>query len=203
MKLSELKDEEIPSLDRQRKTEFLFAPVVDGGESADVALLLGGGIETQDRVKAAAKLYRAGRVKYIVPTGGVETEYHGETVIEAEAMRRWLKEKGVKEEHIFPETQARTTAENMMFGAITILRNLPFQPFRVFIVTSQAHLLRSLHFAKICLPSIATVFGYASENPREGRDAWFQDEWFRGRVDTEIKLLKLGVDCGFFPDMEI
>lgn len=203
MKLSALKEEDISSLSVQRKTDFLFAPVRDGGESADVALLLGGGPETHDRVQAAVKLYKAGRVKYIVPTGSPDVDYEGEKIPEAEAMKKWLIKEGVKEEHIFPEPQAKNTAENMMFGAITILRNIPFKPFKLFVVTSQAHLLRSLQFAKLCLPSIATVYGYASENPREGRDQWFKDEWFSARVDAEIKLIKLGVDYGFFPDMEI
>ena len=203
MKLSILKEEDIPSLSIQRKTDFLFAPVRDTGESADVALLLGGGPETRDRVRAAAKLYKAGRVKTIVSSGAPLVDCQGENLPEAEAMKRWLVEEGVRDEDIFLEPQALSTAENMLFGAVTILRNLPFKPFKVFIVTSQAHLLRSLQFAKLCLPSIATVYGYASENPREGREEWFKDEWFSSRVDAEIKLLKIGVDLGFFSDMEI
>ena len=57
----------------EEKWNVAMENVRDDGQSGEVALLLGTWPEqTLGRAHAAAELYHAGRVKYIVPSGGVD-----------------------------------------------------------------------------------------------------------------------------------
>ena len=75
MKLSEISREQLMAMTDDQKWECNCGGIVDEGRSAEVAILLGGRpIRAVERALAAAELYRQGRVKYIVPSGGVRWE---------------------------------------------------------------------------------------------------------------------------------
>ncbi len=142
MRLSETPEEALPLLTPAQK-DCIFGTSWDDGLSYDAALVLGGRL-CRERAASAAALWQAGRVKKLIPTGGVEWDVDGEKISEAHQLTRYLKEAGVPEEAILIENQATTTVENMLFGTIVIERNLRIHKIRRVCVVSSDWLLRRL-----------------------------------------------------------
>ena len=96
MKLTQTTMAQLASMTWDQKWEFNCGGIRDEGRSAEVAILLGGApVRAVERAHGALQLWREGRVKYIVPSGGVKWEYEGETLSECELMTRILLEGGV------------------------------------------------------------------------------------------------------------
>ena len=199
-----MKKEELMALPYKEKYDFVCRGIADDGMSAPVALLLGGNPNNaRNRALAAAELYRAGRVPYIIPSGGVKWDIDGEMISESHFMKRILMENGVPEEAIILENQATTTVENMIFGTLQIYRKLKFKNApHVIIVTSEAHMKRSMALAKAIMPRALTFSAYPAFH-NSPTDEWFESEANLKALDTEVRLLKDLADSGFIEDFEI
>lgn len=204
MKITEIEKQVLMALPYREKYEFVCDGIADDGKSAPVALLLGGNPNNaRNRALAAAELYRAGRVPYIIPSGGVKWDIDGEMISESHFMKRILTENGVPEEAIILENQATTTIENMIFGTLQIVRKLKMKTVdHVIIVTSEAHMKRSLTLAKAFMPRKLTFSGYPAFH-NAPTDEWFAEEANLKALDTEIRLLKDMADTGVIEDFEI
>ena len=198
MKLSQVKD--LSALTDDELHRIVFDGVSTAPVCADVALLLGSYPHLCAlRAAAAARLYRDGYVSAIVPTGGVEWEVDGVTKSEVDWMLDTLRSAGVPDEAIIPEREARTTKENMLFGAVQINRALRFENVRrVCIVTSPDHVRRSTALARWLLPRHMEIVGVAAfEPPAE----W--NEFVQGRrVLGEVRLLRELIQNGFTEEIE-
>lgn len=201
MKVSEVREEQLLALPIEQKWKFVCGGIEDKGETADFALLLGSRpCWSGPRALAAAKLYREGRVKYIVPSGGVEWDTDGEMLSEANYMKRILLSEGVPEEAIIMENEATTTKENMIYGALRINRKTKFYTGkRVMIVTSINHMKRSLALAKTFLPRMVEISYY----PSQADVGYEQDSKNVERLDNAIHLTWSLVHHGIIDDMEI
>jgi len=126
---------------------------VEALPAADVAVVLGGGIEARgdsrsypdlgsaaDRVWHAARLYRAGKVRWLILSGGRQT-WQGERLSEAEAMRALLTDLGVPVSALLLEERSRTTRENALYSA-ELIRSRGFGS--VLLVSSAMHMPRAL-----------------------------------------------------------
>ena len=204
MKITEIKKETLMALSPREKYEFVCGDIIDDGKSAPVALLLGGNPNNaRNRALAAAELYRAGRVLYIIPSGGVKWDIDGEQISESHFMKRILTENGVPEEAIILENQATTTVENMIFGTLQIYRKLKFKNAdHVIIVTSEAHMKRSMALAKSLMPRMLTLSAYPAFH-NAPTDEWFAEEANLKALDTEVRLLKDLADSGVIENMEV
>ena len=204
MKITEVKKETLMALSPREKYDFVCGDIRDDGMSAPVALLLGGNPNNaRNRALAAAELYRAGRVPYIIPSGGVKWDIDGEMISESHFMKRILMENGVPEEAIILENQATTTVENMIFGTLQIYRKLKFKNApHVIIVTSEAHMKRSMALAKAIMPRALTFSAYPAFH-NAPTDEWFESETNLKAIDTEVRLLKDLADSGFIEDFEM
>ena len=69
-----------------------------------------------------------------------------ERISEAEAMARYLIERGLPEEHVVREDQSRTTEENLTFSQAIMARSRP--GYRCIIVTSNYHVFRAAIIAR-------------------------------------------------------
>ena len=196
MKLSQVDMEKIYDLSVEQKTEIVFGSCADDGLTGAAAILLGGIPEVlRERAQAAAQLYLSGRVPYIIPTGGVEWDTELGRMTEAECMSRLLREYGVPEEAIILENQARTTRENMIFCTLQLTRTLKKRVhYRVYIVTSAAHLRRSLALANLYLPRSVEIAGCPGVCVEGNRENWYKSEFHTKRVHRELELLKLNID---------
>ncbi len=204
MKITEIKKEELMALPYKEKYDFVCGDIRDDGMSAPVALLLGGNPNNaRHRALAAAELYLAGRVPFIIPSGGVKWDIDGEMISESHFMKRILMEKGVPEEAIILENQATTTVENMIFGTLQIYRKLKFKNVdHVIIVTSEAHMKRSMALAKALMPRLLTFSAYPAFH-NAPTDEWFESEANLKAIDTEVRLLKDLADSRFIEDIEM
>ena len=204
MKLTQATQEQLSAMTWEQKWAFNCDGICDEGRSAEVAILLGGApVRAVERARGALQLWREGRVKYIVPSGGVKWEYEGELISECELMTRILIEGGVPEEAIIPENEATTTKENMIYATLRINRKTGLRGFdHIIIVTSQSHMKRSLALAKAFLPRKFTVSGYPSY-PKQTKEEWLADAENQKIIDGAIRLMKGLVDNGIIEDMEI
>ena len=203
MNLSDVKLETLMNLSYEKKWDFMCGNIHDEGKNGDYALLLGTKPEwVVERVLAAAELYFAGRVRYIVPSGGVEWDTNGEMISEANYMKRILLEKGVPEEVIVLENEATTTKENMIYGALQMNRKTKFYDTkRIIIVTSVNHMQRSMALAKAFLPSFTEISAYPAQ--KLAREEYLESEVNRRLLDNGIALTKGLVDNGIIEDLEI
>jgi uncharacterized SAM-binding protein YcdF (DUF218 family) len=121
-------------------------------EFAEVAVVLGGGIESPvpplrlmpdlgnaaDRVWYAAQLYHAGKVKRIVLSGGIDSRIGG--LSEAEAMRVFIRDLGVPDAALLLEKDSLNSRQNAIQVA-HLLRKWEFD--RMLLVTSALHMPRA------------------------------------------------------------
>lgn len=135
---------------------------VAAAPQADVAIILGGALrgpapgrpfadlgDAADRVLYGAELFKAGKVRALLVSGGALPWLGGEEP-EAETIRRLLISWGVPESAILLETRSRTTAENAR-GVKAMWPGLGFSS--ALLVTSAAHMPRALAaFRKEGLP---------------------------------------------------
>ncbi len=193
MKLSATEAGCLIGLTDEQKSRIVFSAVEDDGLCYDAALVLGGRL-CEERADAAAALYHAGRAKYLMPTGGVEWERDGEMVSEAHYLARLLLARGVPEEAILLENEARTTKENMIYCTLQLQRRLRIENVkRVCVVTSDWHLRRSVELARLLLPRTVAVSGFAAH----GSDAALRAHY----IDRELPLLKKLVDDGLIGEI--
>ena len=205
MKLSQLNAEKIRTeLTVEEVNRIVFGEWTDDGDTADVAILLGGNpIVLPDRARAAAKLWKEGRVNYIMPTGGVLWDSDRGRMSEAEYMALCLKEEGIPEDAILLENDARTTHENMVLCTLLMMRVLKLKTLRkVYVVTSPSHLRRSLDYARIYLPRVLEYAGYTDFNMPDGPENWPSDPFYANRVYREAEPLHTSVTRGWTADIE-
>lgn len=200
MKLSQT---DLSALTQEQVTKIIFDDVeTDNESSADVALVLGTPPDlSRERAEEAALLYKEGKVKILIPTGGVEWDTDGVMMSEAHFMKGVMLSMGVPEEAIILENQARYTSENMRYGAeiISTLKDVK----SVCIVTSIRHMRRSLILAHNILPKSLKIFGTAAQNSTITKDNWFTDPRFEALARNEVKFIKEHlIDKGQADDIE-
>lgn len=142
--------------------------------NADAAVVLGAAvIDNQPspvfeaRIQHAVNLYKAGRVKLIIMTGGIG---EGDTISEAEVARQWSIQHGVDKKAIFVETTSRTTYENILY-AHNILKERAVKD--VLIVSDPLHLPRALAIARHL-----GISALPSPTPSSRYQGWRVRAWF-------------------------
>lgn len=107
MRLSELEKEALGTLSDGQIVTVIYGDSRDTCEYADVALVLGGNPNhCGERAYKAAELWHEERVKTLIPCGGVEWDFSGETFSECEFLTRILLAEGVPEDAILRENQS-------------------------------------------------------------------------------------------------
>ncbi|MCZ8521473.1 MULTISPECIES: YdcF family protein [Paenibacillus] len=92
-----------------------------GEESGQVGIVLGASLwgespspALKERLDRAVELYKAGRVPYLIVSGGYDVP--ASKLTEAEGMRNYLVSKGVPSRQIILENKARSTYENLLYS---------------------------------------------------------------------------------------
>ena len=131
---------------------ILSAARTDDGE-ADIVIILGAGLygETPSKVLVsrldAALEYSLDKeaMPIIIVSGG---QGSGETISEAEAMSRYLRQRGISEASIWKEDASTSTLENLAFSFSLIDEmDMEEKNLKIAIVTNEFHLYRSKHIA--------------------------------------------------------
>lgn len=140
-------------------------------EDHDVAVILGGYSEphrkprdrihlgiSPNRFSNTIQLYKAGKVKKILLTGG-SAIIIGERVCESEIVAKYLSDFGVDPEDILIENKSRNTFENAKY-ALEIVEEEGLDSSRCLLVTSAFHMPR----AKRCFDKVGfTVTPFATD----------------------------------------
>ncbi len=134
---------------------FIYGRIT-GLRRADFVVVLGSGLAGGDRVPPllAGRLERGLRVHQalarrrpaspvVIVSGGKGSD---EQISEAEAMARYLIERGLPADQIIREDQSRTTEENLTFSQAIMARSVP--GYRCIIVTSNYHVFRAAIIAR-------------------------------------------------------
>ena len=100
------------------------------------------------RLRAAAKFYRAQRMRYHHPVTIVVSGGQGgdEIIAESTSMRQYLVSLGVPRDVIQEENRSTSTIENLKFSHALIVRQQPF--YKAVVVTNSYHVLRANIFAR-------------------------------------------------------
>jgi len=205
MKLSEINADSLDSLSVDKLTSLVFGDYTDDGKIYDAIILCGGICDLcRERSAAAAELYKLGRAKAIIASGGVEWDSPFGKLSEAEIMRRYLIELGVDEAVIFTDNEAKSTLENIICSSLQIQRNIGFKEVSsVAIVTSFWHLRRAYALAKVFLPSCVEISAWHSQqNQFDSPTEWTSDELHVRRVKKEARILKHFYDEKIISDIE-
>jgi uncharacterized SAM-binding protein YcdF (DUF218 family) len=136
--------------------------------SADAAIVLGAAVWDgqpspvfAERINHAINLYKHGRVRAIVFTGG---KGFGDGETESEIAKRYALKKGVAEEHIHCETSSHITYGNLK-GAREIMEQEEFQS--ALVVSDPYHMRRSMQMAEDL-----GLDAYASPTPTSRYETW-------------------------------
>lgn len=128
---------------------IVVGPKEDAGATADVAIVLGAAIEGdqpspvfRERILHGIALWRSGRVRRILFTGGFGPELN---IAESEVARRLALAEGVPANAILSEAKSRTTRQNLV-EAQGVMKTAGLSS--ALIVSDPLHLYRSMAMAK-------------------------------------------------------
>ncbi len=132
---------ERPFYHQALRMEFDVAIVLGGASSFNSATAQIEWREASDRVLYPLQLYKQGRVKKILISGGSGKIEHSESR-EADFLQKYLVSVGVSAEDILVEKESRNTYENAVFSKL-LLDSLGISNNRLLLVTSALHMRRS------------------------------------------------------------
>lgn len=157
---------------------------------ADVAIVLGAAVQGAEpspvfaaRIDHAVNLYRRGRVRRIVFTGGLGA---GDSLAESQAARRYAIRAGVPDRQIRVETRSRITYDNLREARAFIS---PGVGTRVLIVSDPLHMRRAVTMARDlgldAHPAPTPTSRYRSLRTRAGflsREVFFHSQYLVQRL---------------------
>ena len=135
----------------------LEIPIIIGAQTdedpeADYVIVLGAGLygETpslvlSERLRAAKDYLETYPDAKVVVSGG---QGSGESITEAEAMRRWLEQTGIAPERILKEDQSTSTQENLSFSLEIIAADGGEINGEIAVLSSEFHLYRARFVAQ-------------------------------------------------------
>ena len=129
----------------------------DGRE--DIIMVLGCGVNgevpTQPlaaRLDAAVKAYSKNSNAYILVSGGKGPQ---EDITEADAMEKYLLEKGIDKSKIIKEDRSTSTSENYKYSKEIL--DLRFHDYKIAVITNDFHIYRAKSLAKKAGLDVTTI----------------------------------------------
>lgn len=95
----------------------------------------------KERLNKAIELFRRKQVKYLLLSGGLESEQRSE----AEAMQEYLVQHGIPKDRLWLEEQSTNTRQNLLFSKKILSQR---QTTKAFLITHDFHLARAILYAK-------------------------------------------------------
>ena len=185
------------------KYNVIYKDLAEATGNFEAALVLGGNpTAMQGRAAAAVKLWKEGRCKLFIPTGGVCWETEFGFIPECEALKRHMMAAGVSEDAIICEKGATTTHNNMTLSKEILEQHINISEARIAIVTSCAHLRRSLALAKAYIPE-GNFFGIPYTIENETEEHFMDDPDLAISVAKECYCLAAYARRGLIPDFQI
>jgi hypothetical protein len=199
MKISELLPEKLTDL---QMTELLYKNLDDNHEQGDCIFVPGSSKAVEYRLPKAIELYRKGRAKKILFSGGVVWE--GTDFAEAHLLKQKALEYGVAEEDILVEDLSMHTKENVLASLLVLDRAFDLHNINNLLVVTTIYHMRRLHLTlKTYMPAWIR-YSFCPVNDQTTReDNWFDYPYGRKRVKTEVNKLFSYVKQGIIVDDEV
>ncbi|HEX2944829.1 MAG TPA: YdcF family protein [Clostridia bacterium] len=131
---------------------IIFSGYSDTPVKTDYLIILGAGLKgdipnvsLRERLAAGVQYLEKNPYTIVVVSGG---QGRGETITEAEAMKKYLVSKGIDEGRILSEPRASSTMENFKFSRELIEANAGKQVREVAFITNSFHILRAKMLAE-------------------------------------------------------
>jgi uncharacterized SAM-binding protein YcdF (DUF218 family) len=164
--------------------------------SADTGIVLGASLRNdipspglQERLDLALKLYREGKFKHIIVSGGLD--HNGSKLTEAEGMRLYLIKQGIPDSAINLEPEATSTYQNLLYSK-RIMDKSGWKS--AIIITHDFHGARSLdiaHTVGIKQPAIATTGSQVLFMPyHEARETLAYSKWQIDKLLLQLGIMK-------------
>lgn len=141
----------------------------------EVLIVLGAGVHGEtptrplaERLETAAEYLNRNTNAYVIVTGGKGPQ---EDITEAEAMKKYLIEKGIEADRIIKEEQASSTSENYSYSKRIIDERFPGGSIAA--ITNDFHIYRSKQLARIEGLEVASVH---AKTPLSGRASMYLRE---------------------------
>jgi vancomycin permeability regulator SanA len=201
MKVSEIKYED---LSNDIINKILFEGIVDNGEKACCAMVLGSNKAHRYRVPVAAMLYIQKRVTKLLLCGGNIMITENGDYTEAEIMRQKAIELGVLSCDILKEEISLTTKENMICGLLPLEREFKLSAIdKIILVTTTYHMRRSLLMARTYFPDWITILPCPVDDINTKKDNWWLSESGYKRAKEEAWKIICYINEKTIPDFEI
>lgn len=133
-------------------TVLITSAISQKDEKVDCVIVLGAGLNGEtptlvlaQRLDSALRYIAENPGTTVIVSGGQGT---GETITEAEGMKRYLVRHGIPEELVIKEEKSTSTYENMVFSKKLYERELGTGLNRVMIITNDFHMFRSKLLAR-------------------------------------------------------
>ncbi len=177
MNLSEIERQCFSDEDIQK---IVYSDIIDSGKNTEYAIVFGNSMLINERVNTALEVYKTGRVRKLIFTGGANgvSNQDNNQIPEAIRMKELAIKLGVKEEDILVETAANNSFENVD----NVFKMLPDDINSVAIITSEFHLKRCMAIIKKKFPNIEIIL-IASKDGFSDSNNWFlsDNSWNSGR----------------------
>ena len=191
MKLSKINNE---NLTDNQIEKIVFSNINDSGKSAKYGIVFGSYTLQKYRIEQATNLYKEGRVKKLILTGGKGgiSNQNNEDVPEAELMKESLVKNGVSLQDLIIDNSSNSTIENGI-NVAKILNNLEGSIQELLLISSEFHLKRCMAIMKKYYKENIDYILVPAKDGFTDKENWFlsENEYNSGRnlVEFEADLL--------------
>lgn len=199
MKIAQLQADKLSD---SQMTALLYNNLEDDYKRGDCIFVPGSSKAVVYRLPKAVQLYKEGRAKKILFSGGVV--WKGSHLPEAELMAKEAMKQGVPKEDILVENVSLHTKENVLASLLILDRMFDLHRMeRLIIVTATIHMRRMNLALKTYMPEWINYSLCTVDDQTTRRDNWFKNPNGRKRVVLETKKLIHYVKQGIIMDEEV
>lgn len=177
IKLSEIDDSELTD---EQIDNIVYSDIDDDKLPSEYALVFGNSMLIKERVNTSVDVYKSGRIKKIIFTGGANgvSNQDNSTIPEAIKMKELAISLGVNEDDILIDDNSNNSFENVE----NAMKLLPDNINHISIITSEFHLKRCYAILKKNYPNMSVTM-ISSKDGFSDRDNWFlsDNSWNSGR----------------------
>jgi uncharacterized SAM-binding protein YcdF (DUF218 family) len=186
IKISQLEPDNLTDL---QMTELLYKNLDDDEKKGDLIFVPGSSKAVEYRLPKAIDLYKEGRAKKILFSGGVIWE--GTNFSEAHLLKQKALEQGVPEEDIIVEDVSLHTKENVLSSLLVLDRAFYLHNIKRLIIVTTIYHMRRLHLTlKTYMPDWIEYSLCPVNDKTTKVDNWFMYPYGRKRVEMEsVKLI--------------
>lgn len=199
MKISQLQTRKLTDT---QMTALLYNKLEDDHQKGDCIFVPGSSQAVRYRLPKAVELYKNGRAKKLLFSGGVVWE--GTALSEAELLRNKAIEMGIPKEDIIVEKVSRHTKENVLASLLVLDRALGLHNInRLVVVTASIHMRRMHLSLKTFMPPWISFSLCTVDDKTINKSNWFNYPNSRKRVDMEASKLINYVKLGYIMDEDV